>query len=584
MRTLPLLRSAPDPQAERHSPPKPGADIALRRTPWGLTTAIILLGNLLAAVSFGASPSPVQTEFGLLQGVQEASVTVFRGVPYAAPPIGPLRWRPPQPPPAWEGVREADTFPPRCPQVGAYPPDSPPEPMSEDCLYLNIWVPAGMRAHALPVMVWIYGGALANGSASLPLYAGNRLAEHGVIVVTLNYRLGVLGFLAYPALSRESPQHVSGNYGLLDQIAALRWIHHNIAAFGGDPDRVTVFGQSAGSIILSALTVSPLTRGLFQRAIGESGGLFEPLALAPGYSLHGAEAEGADFARRAGAASLKVLRAMSPAALLKVPFTPHPVVDGIVLQESPYDAYARGAQHDLDILVGFNAAEGEIFLRDRRVTPETYTAVLSQDFPAPLVHLLAPPPGNDAATARARAAAFEGDLRFGWDMWTWARLAARTGKRHVYFYYFTRSPPFAHGSRYAGMGATHGMELPYVFGHLNPALAAWTLKDHQLSATMQAYWTNFARTGDPNQPGLPVWPRLRSKPGAVMRLGEEIRMVPMPDLETLRGIDRVYWAVRSIAAHPLASVSLTLGVLVALAAGLYFGLRRWRVRLRARTA
>ena len=391
-----------------------------------------LVAGWIGLASQGAFPAIV-TDSGLVEGKTDSSVTVFKGLPFAMPPVGRLRWRAPEPPAAWQGVREASTFSPRCPQTGAYPPESPQEPTSEDCLYLNIWVPNGSPSTPLPVMVWFYGGALENGSASIPLYWGNRLAEHGVIVVSANYRLGALGFLAHPALSRESDMRVSGNYGLLDQIAALQWVQRNIAAFGGDPGRITIFGQSSGAISVSALVVSPLAKGLFQRAIGESGGLFEPLTIAREYSLRGAEAEGIDFVRQSGAGTLEHLRQMPVAELLKVPFHPHVVIDGFALRASPYDVYAGGQQNDVDILVGSNATEGRLFLGGKSITVNNYTQILSADFPSMLVRLLAPSPGDNGATALAAAGAFEGDMRFRWDMWTWARLAARTGSKGVYF-------------------------------------------------------------------------------------------------------------------------------------------------------
>jgi para-nitrobenzyl esterase len=231
-------------------------------------------------------------------------------------------------------------------------------------------------------MVWIYGGALENGSASTPLYAGDSFAKRGVILVTINYRLGVLGFLAINSLSKESAAGVSGNYGLLDQIAALQWVQRNIGAFGGDAQRVTIFGQSSGSISVSALVASPLAKGLFQRAIGESGGLFEPLDLSPGFSLAGAEDNGREFARRLGATTLAELRAKSASDLLNKPFDAHFVLDGYVLKESPFDAYRAHAQNDVDVLVGSNADEGQLFLQKKSVTVANFKDILGADFPA----------------------------------------------------------------------------------------------------------------------------------------------------------------------------------------------------------
>ncbi|HEX7838943.1 MAG TPA: carboxylesterase family protein [Kofleriaceae bacterium] len=549
-----------------------------RTRAWWKTLGPALLLIAAASHGAGAAPDPVQIEGGLVEGVTESAARVFKGIPFAAPPVGSLRWRPPQPPPAWPGIRKADTFSPVCPQHGAYPPESPPEPTSEDCLYLNIWMPAHPTTERLPVMIWIYGGALENGSASTPLYAGDELARRNVILVTANYRLGVLGFLSLPALSKESDHRVSGNYGLLDQIAALRWVQRNIAAFGGDPSRVTVFGQSSGSISISALIASPLARGLFQRAIGESGGLFEPIELDPGFWPDGAEAEGQDFAQHSRGATLAALREMSVEELLKTPFKAHFVVDRYVLASSPFDAYKAGAQNDVDLLVGSNADEGQLFLAGKTVTADTFNQVLEDDFPGLIVRLMAPSPSGGDADARMLAAAFEADMRFRWDMWTWARLAADAGKAKVFYYQFSRTPPFPEGNRYFGLGATHGLEMPYVFGHLSQQPLAWTPQDRTLASVLPAYWTNFATTGDPNGPGLPTWPDFRSAPVQVMVLGDAIHPAQIPNEDRLRHIDRVYAAVRFISRHRylvLAAVTITV---IAVIVGAFRVVRRWRRR------
>ena len=250
----------------------------------------------------------VMTESGTISGVSAIGLSVYKGVPFAAPPVGDLRWRPPMPAAPWIGTRKADAFAPACMQVGVSMPGETPPVVSEDCLYLNIWTPAKTAHEHLPVIVWIYGGGYINGSASMPLYWGDRLARKGVIVVTIAYRLGPLGFLALPELTRESLHHSSGNYGLMDQIAALEWMQRNIATFGGDPKNVTIAGQSSGSISVSILMASPLARGLFHRAIGESGGLFEPLQLGPKFLLANAEHDGEKYAVSLGAPSPKELR------------------------------------------------------------------------------------------------------------------------------------------------------------------------------------------------------------------------------------------------------------------------------------
>jgi para-nitrobenzyl esterase len=547
----------------------------------------IQLGLVLAAaLGFGtwAAAEPVTVDGGYLQGVVADGVRVFKGIPFAAPPVGPLRWRAPQAVAGWSGIRAADRFSAVCPQHGSYPPESAPEPTSEDCLYLNIWTPQQPAAKPLPVMVWIYGGALENGSASTPLYAGEGFARRGVILVTINYRLGVLGFLALNSLSKESAVGVSGNYGLLDQIAALRWVQRNIGAFGGDTQRVTIFGQSSGSISVSALVASPLAKGLFQRAIGESGGLFEPLDLSPGFSLAGAEDNGREFARRQGTTTLAELRAKSASDLLNTPFDAHFVVDDYVLKESPFDAYRAHAQNDVDVLVGSNADEGQLFLQKKSVTIANFKDVLGADFPAPLVWLLHPNPGNTDSEARLAAAAIEGDMRFRWDMWTWARLAVENGGKHVYYYMFSRTPPFSSGNRYYGLGATHGMEMPYVFDHLDQQAVPWTTQDRELAAVLPEYWTNFAKNGDPNGPGLPVWRSFRESRDTVMFLGAQLRAEPIPGERNLKRLDRIYAIAKFVSRHLYWMLALGIFAVGTVLVLLVMGYRRWARRRRERFA
>lgn len=517
----------------------------------------------LAVLSLPVRAQPVATEGGMVEGTVEGSIRVFRSIPYAAPPVGDLRWRAPEPAPAWPGVRKADAFSPICPQEGAYPPESPAEPMSEDCLTLNIWTPAVSASEKLPVMVWIYGGGLLNGSASTPLYAGDQLAKRGVIVVTFNYRLGVFGFLSHPDLNRETQHGASGNYGFLDQVAALNWVRRNIAAFGGDPDQVTIFGQSSGSMSVSALIASPLAKGLFQRAIGQSGGIFEPVEFDPRFTPDGAAEAGERFAARAGATTIAELRAMPAEDLLKVPFHPQFNIDGFALTKSPYDAYAANEQNDVDILVGANADEGQWFLAGTDVTVATFNDVLAQTFPSWLIWFVGVKPGADDEAARAAAAAFETDMRFRWDMWAWARHAvAARGK--VYFYQFSKAPPFREGDPYFGLGATHGMEMPYVFDHLDQQAVEWTAKDRELASVIPSYWTNFAKTGDPNGDGLSRWPEFAAGSDQVMNLGEEIEPIPIPDLDRLQRIDNIYRVARFVAHNTAAAIALALAAIVAL--------------------
>ncbi len=525
---------------------------------------------------------PVRTESGLVEGVQQNDLRVFKGIPFAAPPLGPLRWRAPQSVPAWSGARLADHFAPICMQHGSYPEDAPPEPMSENCLYLNIWAPSDAQTGKLPVMVWIYGGGLINGSSSTPLYAGDMLARKGVVVVTFNYRLGVLGFLAHPELSQESPHHVSGNYGLLDQLAALGWVHRNIAAFGGDPGRVTVFGQSSGSISISELVTSPLASGLFQRAIGESGGLFEPADLSPDFKLPGAEQRGKEFVAQSGATSLPALRALPAPDVIKTRFIPHAVIDGYVLPQAPFDAYREGRQNDVDILIGFNAREGRYFLPDdRKITAGNLKQELGKDFPSLLVSLIGPKTAANDEEALAAYIAFEGNMRFGWDMWTWARLQAAAGQRNAFLYVYSQASPYRPGDKYFGWGASHGMEMPYVFDHLDQQALPWTAQDRRLASTLSAYWTNFAMSGDPNSPGLPIWPKYTSSSTQAMLIGERIAPGRVQGEADLERIDRAYRAARFLVRNAKALLIVAALIVLAMVASLVVYVRRWRTVRRA---
>jgi para-nitrobenzyl esterase len=461
-------------------------------------------------------------------------------------------------------------------QNGMYPPDAAPETVSENCLYLNIWRPAATLTRALPVMVWIYGGGLENGSAAVPLYAGDQLARLGVIVVTINYRLGVFGFLALPALTAESIAHRSGNYGLLDQIAALKWIKKNITAFGGDPTNITVFGQSSGSISISALTASPLAKGLFQKVIAESGGLFEPMELSSELALSGAEAQGLRFMKAADARSLAAMRHMSARKLIKIPFSPNIIIDGYVLPRAPWKTYAEGKANKVSLLLGWNSEEGALFLRQARVTPQNYQHVLDQSFPSLLVRLLAPSPGRTAQSARQAAEDFNTDMRFRWDMWRWAVLAARREGDRVYMYEFTRAPPYPQSSIYHGLGATHGMEMQYVFDHLAPQGIHWTAADQRLARVIPDYWTRFARTGNPNGSGLPHWSPFLPQHPKLMRLGTQIRTEPIADVGPLRRISLLYETATFILTNWIAIVTTVAIMGVALVAGVWLLIRRRR--------
>jgi len=389
------------------------------------------VGVLVVTVQLAgfAEAQQVLTESGAISGVRTNGVSVYKGVPLASPPVGDLRWRPRVHPVSWTGTHKAEAFAPACMQVGVSMPGETSPAVSEDCLYLNIWTPAGTAHEPLPVIVWIYGGGYINGSAAMPLYWGDRLATKGVVVVTIAYRLGPLGFLALPELTGESPHHSSGNYGLMDQITALEWIQRNIAAFGGDAKCVTVAGQSSGSISVSILMASPLAKGLFQRAIGESGGLFEPLQLAPKFLLANAERDGDKYAVSLGAASLKELRRL-PANLLtgNAGGIVHGVIEPYLLPRSPYEAFASGLQNDVPLLIGSNAEEARAIIDVPHETAATFDSDLEHSVGQLPPSLVAAYPHANDEEARQAQLGLQRDLRFGWDMWAWARLQAGTGK------------------------------------------------------------------------------------------------------------------------------------------------------------
>ena len=510
--------------------------------------AILAAGFLVA--SWPVSASVVSTEAGQVAGTTANDIVVYKGIPFAAPPVGELRWREPQPAKPWQGVRAADAFAPACMQTGVSMPGETPPTVSEDCLYLNIWTPAHNAGARLPVMVWIYGGGFFNGSAAMPLYWGDRLARKGIIVVTFGYRVGPFGFLAHPELTRESPHHSSGNYGFEDQIAALGWVKRNIAAFGGDPARVTIAGQSAGAASVSVLMASSLAKGLFAQAVAESGGMFEPMQLAPNYQLANAEKDGEAFAASVGAKSLAALRALPASALMKgkAGEISHPVLEPYVMPQSPYDAFVAGAQNDVPILVGSNANEARSLIDDLdAVTAANFTDGIAKRWGALPPQLLdAYPHATDTQAHQARLD-FERDLRFGWDDWAWARLESLHGHNAVYYYRFAHSPPFPKGSVYDGWGASHYSELWYTFDHLNQEPWAWGAADRKLADAMSSYWTNFVRTGNPNGAGLPDWPAFTPVDGRTQMLDDPISAGPVPELKSLQVFDAVYSQARGAA-------------------------------------
>jgi len=486
-------------------------------------------------------PAPVATEYGLLQGVAEESLTVYRGVPFAAAPVGELRWRAPQPHAKWEGIREARNFGP-----DPYQGDGKGN-VSEDCLYLNIWSPAQEAGEKLPVLVWIYGGGFSFGSTSAPVHNGEHLARKGVVLVSLNYRVGPLGFLAHPELSAETPRRVSGNYGLQDQIAALRWIQRNIAAFGGDPRKVTIFGESAGGISVSMLCASPEARGLFRAAISQSGGSFGPTRATtyPGENMRAlgaAEQAGAKFAETAGAKTLAELRQL-PANKLPGGWgsgSAWPIVDGWIIPNDQFRLYETKHYNDVDVLIGYNSDEGLSFSREK--TPAEYEANVRLRYGPYADKLLAAYPAGATQVGRS-ARNLMRDAAFGWQTWSWARLQSRTGKGRVFLYHFDQHAEHPAGSPAADHGMPHGVDVPYVFKTLNPTDLNLRPDDYAISETVATYWVNFAKFGDPNGKGLPVWPRFTEASPKVMHFNKVASVGEVPGVAALEVID-AYFAWR----------------------------------------
>lgn len=490
-----------------------------------------------------AAPAPVKVEGGLLQGSVEDTLTVFKGVPFAAPPVGDLRWRAPQRAAKWEGVRDAGKFAPGCMQSMGGPP---PSGLNEDCLYLNVWTPAKSPKDRVPVLVWIYGGGFNGGATSIPVYSGEKLAKRGVVLVSIAYRVGVFGFFSHPQLSAESPHQVSGNYGLLDMISGLQWIQRNISAFGGDPKRVTFFGESAGGIAVSMLCASPLAKGLFHGAISQSGGSFGPFGKTPSPGenmrvLADAEVSGAEFAKSAGAESIRDLRALPADKILDLARRQRgmawPIVDGYAIPDDQYKLYESRQFNDTPILVGYNSDEGLSFSRFK--TAAEYVAGVRERYGEFADRLIqAYPASGDTVPKTARDLAR--DSAFGWHTWIWARLQTKYGKGKAYYYYFDRHPRYAPDSPQAGQGSPHGADVAYVFEHLYDIRRTPGPEDQRISDAMAAYWTNFAKTGSPDGDGLPAWPAFSDANPAVMYFEETAHAGPVPSADSLRVLDSYF--------------------------------------------
>jgi len=499
---------------------------------------------IFATASLSALPpansSVVKTSAGVISGVasSDGAVVSFKGIPYAAPPVGPLRWRAPRPAAPWKGTFKADHFGASCIQGpnNEFLPWTKEymyvTPVSEDCLFLNIWTSRPAVAAKLPVLVFIHGGAFTSGSGDVPVYDGEALARDGVVIVTINYRVGPLGFLAHPALTAESehpagaqhsgnaPHHGSGNYGLLDQIAALQWVQQNIRTFGGDATHVAVAGQSAGAMSVADLLASPLAKGLFSAAIADSGigGRGVPMQ-----TLAEAEKAGEAFASAKKASTVEELRAIPAAQLVASPGSRFaPIVDGWVLPDNPMQLTTqRGADSDVPVITGFQANDGALG------GPRTGTAAQFDNHARQVYGPMADdflklyPASSDDEAKQAEISAGRDRLRVG--LYLWASARAETHKSSVFAYYFDRAIPWpAHPE----FGAFHSGELPYTFGNLDKLDRPWEPVDHTIAKMMMTYWKNMAASGNPNGPSVPQWAPVDPSTPAIMRLGAICE--PMP--------------------------------------------------------
>jgi len=516
---------------------------------------VILLGNFAGKAQTSALPqnaNRIKIANGILEGITESSgIRSFKGIPFALPPVGQLRWKEPQPVQNWKGIRKADRFGSNGMQKPIYGDMGfRTDSTSEDCLYLNVWTPALSSHEHLPVLVYFYGGGFMAGDGSEPRYDGESMAQKGIVVLTVNYRLGIFGFLAHPELTKESPHHSSGNYGLMDQTAALKWVKQNIAAFGGDPARITIAGESAGSIAVYAQMASPLSKDLIAGAIGESGAMIKP-TLAP-ITLAEGEKRGAEFAAQVHAASLADLRKIPAAQLLdaffKYGIAVPATVDGYFFPKLPVQLFDEGKQAHVPLLAGWNSAEVpyQVILKAEAPTPENYAAAIKLLYADQYQEVLKLYPGTTADEVVSSATALASDRFIAYSTWKWVDQQVKTGGKPVYRYLFSKSKPpmtaamkdavpglaggFTKGTDTtvkkpaAPQGAPHAFEIEYAMGNLHyNKVYAWTADDHKISETMESYFANFVKTGNPNGAGLPNWP--------VIKNNEEVNFINL-DIQT----------------------------------------------------
>lgn len=482
-------------------------------------------------------PDQIKVEGGYISGTVNSTrdVHIFKGIPFAAPPIGDLRWKAPQPIEPWNGVRICDKFGPSPMQAKPAPFSMwseefliPQDPISEDCLYLNVWAKTTSAKESRPVIVWIYGGGFGSGGSAVPIYDGEAMAKKGILFVSINYRVGIFGFFAHPELTKESGNNASGNYGLMDQIAALRWVQKNINAFGGDPNNVTIAGQSAGAMSVNCLVASPLAKNLFQKAIAQSGANLVPGPFG-GTRLQIAEQDGGKTAVASRASSISDLRKISAEVLMKAEQGVRgPIIDGYVLPEAIGKIFTQGKENKVSLLTGWNEDEGLLFGPLKKA--DAFNKEAEKNYGADVQTFLQYYPASTDSIAAISQLKLSRDQIFGVQNYTWANIQSSRGSK-VYVYRFTRKVPAT--GEYIKYGAFHTGEVPYAYHNLHFVNRPWEEADHELATIMSSYWANFAKTGNPNGNGLPQWDAYDTTHKKIMIFNLKAETKAIPDAASL---------------------------------------------------
>jgi para-nitrobenzyl esterase len=504
--------------------------------------ALLVLALLTGACGSPSLTTRVDVTGGTIEGVEQGGIFAFKGIPFAEPPVGDLRWKPPGQVQPWAGIRKAHAFGPACMQAANSMGNT--APVSEDCLYLNVWTPAKKPAEKLPVIYWVHGGGFSGGSTSTPMYDGAGFARKGVVLVSVAYRLGPFGFLAHPELSRESGKG-SGSYGMQDMIAGLKWVKENVSRFGGDPSNVTIFGHSAGGAAISILAASPLTKGLFHRAICMSGGNFGPLQTSnqPGRSmgvssLSVAETNGEAFLKGLGAGDIRAARALNANDIQKALASGmggmrfRPGADGYVIADDLYSLHKKGQFNYTPILLGHTSNETGSRGGSGKVTPKEFEKQIQSQYGPYADAILKAYPHSTDAEAEKAASGVRNDSGLAYNIWTWSRLQSRAGNGNAYQYYFDYHPDSPSG------GSGHGSDVPYAFQTLaGGPQGGPKQEDLKLSDRISSYWINFAKTGDPNSGDLPKWPAFEDNDQKVMIFDSAPSARPVPNQDRLKAFD-----------------------------------------------